>query len=539
MKRLRINSLSVYSSKNNEGNIFTFSDNINVIESARNSLGKTTLINLIYWTLGCEIVFGQWQHCFCRVDFKIGGNNYSAFRTPNDVFYLQSPNDTLQEFAQLGEYQQALTKLWGVNIQLTNHQKEIKQARPAHFFATSYISQEKGWSEFFSPPFNHLTEFSSYKTPLVKQFTYKTPQYLIDLERDKLTIDDIITEKTNKNMVLEQTIATLCSCSEQNNLITEAEDYAKHLSELQIELDLLTLKRIETEKRLKIIRAEKVEMEADYQFALSQEDDIICDKCGTIHKNGLSENADLSAHAAALTHNETKYQTEKEYLIAQTSKLSQKIKELKALHPKQLEETIQLERESLIQAFTLQGISQIQTQLKQELETHQIEQENAKKQLSKAKRKNTKEQQIPNQLFISRLKHYADKLGFSLKYDKIKSPADYNKITTSLVAAGAADKNRSILAYYLAIYEMAAEYGSCDNLPPLVVDTPMQNDQDTTNYKSILDLLFTQANKQIFVCLINDGEILKTYSNLHRISLNKVLSTEKAPQAKNKFDAIL
>ena len=193
----------------------------------------------------------------------------------------------------------------------------------------------------------------------------------------------------------------------------------------------------------------------------------------------------------------------------------------------------------MIQAFTLQGISQIQTQLKQELETHQIEQENAKKQLSKAKRKNTKEQQIPNQLFISRLKHYADKLGFSLKYDKIKSPADYNKITTSLVAAGAADKNRSILAYYLAIYEMAAEYGSCDNLPPLVVDTPMQNDQDTTNYKSILDLLFTQANKQIFVCLINDGEILKTYSNLHRISLNKVLSTEKAPQAKNKFDAIL
>lgn len=48
MKRLLINSLSVYSSKNNEGNIFTFSDNINVIESARNSLGKTTLINLIY-----------------------------------------------------------------------------------------------------------------------------------------------------------------------------------------------------------------------------------------------------------------------------------------------------------------------------------------------------------------------------------------------------------------------------------------------------------------------------------------------------------
>ena len=52
-------------------------------------------------------------------------------------------------------------------------------------------------------------------------------------------------------MVLEQTIATLCSCSEQNNLITEAEDYAKHLSELQIELDLLTLKRIETEKTIK------------------------------------------------------------------------------------------------------------------------------------------------------------------------------------------------------------------------------------------------------------------------------------------------
>ena len=111
------------------------------------------------------------------------------------MFYFTITYDTLQEFAQLGEYQQALTKLWGVNIQLTNHQKKLSKLVQHISLLLSYISQEKGWSEFFSPPFNHLTEFSSYKTPLVKQFTYKTPQYLIDLERDKLTIDDIITEK--------------------------------------------------------------------------------------------------------------------------------------------------------------------------------------------------------------------------------------------------------------------------------------------------------------------------------------------------------
>ena len=76
-------------------------------------------------------------------------------------------------------------------------------------------------------------------------------------------------------------------------------------------------------------------------------------------------------------------------------------------------------------------------------------------------------------------------------------------------------------------------------LPPLVVDTPMQNDQDPENYQAILKILATQQHKQIFVCLINTGTLLNEYPNLHRITLNKDLTADKFDETKIYFNAIL
>ncbi|MDD6911276.1 hypothetical protein [Actinobacillus minor] len=540
MKKLRIKSLSLLSTKTQSGNHFAFSDHINLIQSASNARGKSTLVNLIYWALGCNFQLDSWaKTMYCRVAFTINDELYSVFRTPNDLFYLQR-GDQLQKFEELGQYQATLNSLFGINIQLKDHNGNIRNARPAHYFATSYISQEKGWNDFFSPPFEGLGEFKHYKKPLVEQFTYRIPEQLPILEKKSEELRLAIQQKKIQQasiVALEKSLAT------ENPLESKVEPLAQEhqskLNELNRQLDSITLERTDLREKIAFIQKETEEMDKDYQFAMSIDGPIICPQCGTAHKNGTNEAIDLAAHANALSLYEQEYQEEYKTLTAKSEQLTKQINELKTQYLIDLEETFEAENNALLNIVTLKAVAQLESRLSRELDALEQEKKPIVKELRQQKNRMKAERETADKYFIARLKHYADKLCLSLQYDNIKSPVDYNKVRKDIIDAGAADKNRCILAYYLAIYETAMQSSTCDMLPPLVVDTPMQNDQDPENYQAILHLLATQQNKQIFVCLINTGTLLQEYPELHRITVNKDLTADKFNEIKQYFEVIL
>ncbi|MCR1838675.1 hypothetical protein NSA18_12395 [Pasteurella caecimuris] len=539
MRNLRIKSLSVLSHKTQSGNHFVFADHINIIQSKSNASGKSTLINLIYWTLGCNIHLDSWvKTIFCRVDFMIDLAPYSAFRTPNNLFYLQK-GEELDKFEDIGRYQAALSTLFGINIQLKDHGGNTRNARPAHYFATSYISQEKGWNDFFAPPFDGLGEFKNYKTALAEQFTYRVPEQLFELERELEKLHLAIQEKnTQKNSIitLTKTLSTEDPLDSKVQSLTES--YQTKLNDLNHQLDNIILKRIFLHEQIKFIQEETSELDKDYKFAVGISGPIICPQCGTEHKNGTIETVDLAAHSAALSHHEEIYKEEYKTLTAIENSLTNEIKNLKIHHKEELERAIDLENSTLFNDITLKMIVQLEQRLSNELGLLELTQKTVKKNLRKKKTEVKKGREAADKYFITRLKHYADKLGLILKYESIKSPADYTKMRRDIIEAGAADKNRSVLAYYLALYETAMQNSTNDMLPPLVIDTPMQNDQDTTNYQSMLNLLATQKNKQLFVCLINSGSLLSQYPNLHYITLNKVLDNNKFSDTATYFEPI-
>ena len=105
-------------------------------------------------------------------------------------------------------------------------------------------------------------------------------------------------------------------------------------------------------------------------------------------------------------------------------------------------------------------------------------------------------------------------------YDEIQKVTDYNKVLNA-VKGGAADSNRTVLAYYLAIYATAINFNT-DILPPLVLDTPNQNEQDKENYKSIIDTLIKENNKQIIICLIR-SEYSEKLKPVNKIEVNRLM----------------
>ncbi|MBU2714423.1 hypothetical protein, partial [Zooshikella harenae] len=63
MKTLKFSRLVVISDTENSANQFMFQDHLNLIISKdKNTVGKSTLVKMILWTIGCDVEFAdEWK----------------------------------------------------------------------------------------------------------------------------------------------------------------------------------------------------------------------------------------------------------------------------------------------------------------------------------------------------------------------------------------------------------------------------------------------------------------------------------------------
>jgi hypothetical protein len=79
MKNLAFKRLVVASDTLESGNQFEFKPRFNLITANDNSLGKSTLAKLLFWTLGGDPVLDVTWTSFdvrCLVDFSVGNDTY-------------------------------------------------------------------------------------------------------------------------------------------------------------------------------------------------------------------------------------------------------------------------------------------------------------------------------------------------------------------------------------------------------------------------------------------------------------------------------
>ena len=123
MKNLAFKRLVITSDTLKSGNQFEFKPGFNLITANDNSVGKSTLAKLLFWTLGGSPALDVTWTSFdvrCLVDFSVDKEIYQAGRYGN-IMFLRHPNGQWEKFPKAtGLYSKTFAKIVGFEALLPN-----------------------------------------------------------------------------------------------------------------------------------------------------------------------------------------------------------------------------------------------------------------------------------------------------------------------------------------------------------------------------------------------------------------------------------
>lgn len=171
MKNLYFKQLLVLSNTQQSGNQFKFKERYNLITADDNSVGKSTLVKLLFWAFGTEPELDKtWINTDTKVlvDFEIDNQGYTIIRDKN-IFYFKE-NNVIQKYTKVsGDFSEKIANIMNFQVLLTDRSEEEKPVipPPAYYFLPFYIDQQKSWTVAWNG-FNKLEQFSNWKQNIVK-----------------------------------------------------------------------------------------------------------------------------------------------------------------------------------------------------------------------------------------------------------------------------------------------------------------------------------------------------------------------------------
>ncbi|MGE5410018.1 MAG: hypothetical protein ACM3MI_03585 [Clostridiales bacterium] len=518
MKSLKFKRLLVLSNSTKSANLFEFSKTLNLITANDNSVGKSTLLKMIFWGLGCEPELDTtWNNLDCKsiVDFEIGENNYHVQRYKNQIF-LKENNNEIQEFLNItGDYSKKFAEIVEFKALLPNQNTGVVEIPPpAYYFLPFYIDQKRSWTKSWDN-FDKLGQYQKWKSTIIKYHVgLLTPEHFeieseksIKKEAQKNTETEIVKIMTAIEVVnsyIPQELETVTTINEINKITDSIKEDLLRLQESQEKL-LNDMALFNAEKAYLVqqqVLTEKLisELDKDYKFSVEniEEEEIECPLCGVIHNNSIVNRASILTDKAQAENQLNELLKEINKIESKLHKNNQDLidarRQINEINDKYV---IKDENESVINFNQIIEIiasksikeSVTQTKVQKQCEIKQIE-DNIKKLGKEQKQLITKEKiDSINESFNSILLKYINALDAeAINLSEINSPLDYNKIVKE---GGAAESIRGILAYYLTVFTMLEKYGN-EVKSALIIDTPNQQEQSHTNYDKIVNLLTSE-----------------------------------------------
>lgn len=306
MQNLKFNQLLILSNSERLANVFQFQSHLNLIIAAENNVGKSTIVKLLFWTLGCELAFDtKWTNLDCKtiVKFQVDNKQYSAMRYKNTISFKVGDDPVIHYPSVTGDYAQRIADI--VNFQALLPDRDdnnLDTPPPAYYFLPYYIDQKKSWVKPWDS-FERLEQYANWKTTIIKYHVGLLEPRHFEIEVDKhekKSVKKALTNDVSKIdialRIVEQhtpklAAAVTTSVPKFDSMTDEIrQDLVKLATEQERILD--DLSKTESERadfeHQKVI-AERVigELELDYQFSVEnlENDDIECPLCGTIHQN--------------------------------------------------------------------------------------------------------------------------------------------------------------------------------------------------------------------------------------------------------------
>jgi energy-coupling factor transporter ATP-binding protein EcfA2 len=515
MRKLVFKEVSILSKVEKTARREKFGPTINLL-TGENDVGKSTLIKCLSHTLGADtpgLQNARWKGArpiYC-LRFALDGAEFSVLRDEKYFGVFDASDQLLGRFVGIsGDRGIAhfLNPLLNFRIELERADDgQLGLAGPAFYFLPFYVDQDEGWAKSWAS-FNGLQQFSSYRKNMLEYHLGVRPQRYYDAKKKFLELSD------NKGKLEEERAA----------LSSVRDSYVKKKSARQIDIDPAIFRReieelVELQNRvyvrqqhvvqeLKDIRNERHaleneiivlqrairELDADYELAENPEtpDIVACPTCGTEIANSIVERFGILDDIDYCNNLINQRQKRIVDVSMQEEIINSNYRDVTAeLTP--IESLLKHTREkvSFAEFVAAEGMKDIMGSLSEDINGLMEREEILRKEIDRLQgdlRVDAKLKRKINAFYQSRMKEFLSVLNVH-----VLSESDYKSFEKQIKTnALGSDLPRSLLAQYFAFLHTMKAFNASITCP-LVLDSPLQQEQDTDNIAAIFSFIFERV----------------------------------------------
>jgi DNA repair exonuclease SbcCD ATPase subunit len=581
MPNLKFKRLLILSNSTKTANQFEFSETLNLITAIDNSVGKSTLVKLLFWGIGCEPTLDtNWGTTDSKtiLEFTVDTTLYVVKRYKNSISLKIEGSEFINYDKITGEYSKKLAEILEFKALLPNRSSGLMEVPPpAFYFLPFYIDQRRSWSKAWDN-FENLEQYSNWRSTIVKYHVGLLSPKHFDLENDKAENKDLKRVVEVQIDKIETTLEIVEDYIPQiTNTITEAKEFEILTEEIKIDLQKSQEEQEKILSQLTIFNGDRVyleqqqvitekiisELDKDYKFTIEniEDDEVECPLCGIVHENSIINRTSIMT-------DKSQAENQLESILAELDKVNKKLtnsnhnlikarENINHINEKytiseevsssqNLEDNSQnsIEKRNINFNQIIENIAG--NSIKKNVLKDKAQKVNSVDTFKKEIRRIGKEQKgliTPddieeiNNSFSSIFSDYIELLDAeAVNISDISSPLDYNKV---IKEGGAAESSRGILAYYLSVFTMVEKYGN-EVKSALVIDTPNQHEQSDTNYEKIVSLLTNKTSEetQILLCAMENEHLeqFKKKAKIITLTKDKLMLKSEYENVKEIFD---
>ena len=517
MKRLMIRKLIVISQSESRSLEVPFEKGLNIILGG-NKTGKSSIIKSIFTTLGCECkrVEADWKKLVSTylLFFKYGERQFCIVRQDKKFQIFENINNDFSciiETNAFHEYSNCLMDILEIKMPCISKDGKQFNITPPLLFRFQYIDQDEGWSKI-ADSFKNVAYIKDWKANTNKYVCGYLDDSYYALQAQKaehiLERDDKKKELNYNQNFVSRITSTLTRIEDIESvedvttdielLLAKAEELRKLQFSYNAEMTVLENDIYINQHKLHIVEHNLIETKKDIEYAMTQEDELICPFCGTIYSNGINEQLNITSDYAHC-----------ENLIAELkSSISVATKELEELKNKyndvsveiqSIEQKVQNTQELLSYSsfYKSKGQFEIYESCKRQLDVLQGEINSCVSKIAITDEKiNEKKSKERSKDIREDIERYCRTLA-----DAINVPKTFIKLRdfVQVINRTGSETPRLVYMYQSALYLYNLERAySPFNF--YVVDTPSQQGQDTENLGSIF--------KSLELFLSDEGQVI-------------------------------
>lgn len=517
MKRLMIRKLIVISQSESRSLEVPFEKGLNIILGG-NKTGKSSIIKSIFTTLGCECkrVEADWKKLVSTylLFFKYGERQFCIVRQDKKFQIFENINNDFSciiETNAFHEYSNCLMDILEIKMPCISKDGKQFNITPPLLFRFQYIDQDEGWSKI-ADSFKNVAYIKDWKANTNKYVCGYLDDSYYALQAQKaehiLERDDKKKELNYNQNFVSRITSTLTRIEDIESvedvttdielLLAKAEELRKLQFSYNAEMTVLENDIYINQHKLHIVEHNLIETKKDIEYAMTQEDELICPFCGTIYSNGINEQLNITSDYAHC-----------ENLIAELkSSISVATKDLEELKNKyndvsveiqSIEQKVQNTQELLSYSsfYKSKGQFEIYESCKRQLDVLQGEINSCVSKIAITDEKiNEKKSKERSKDIREDIERYCRTLA-----DAINVPKTFIKLRdfVQVINRTGSETPRLVYMYQSALYLYNLERAySPFNF--YVVDTPNQQGQDTENLGSIF--------KSLELFLSDEGQVI-------------------------------